>query len=106
MAVGTNIRKLRKKHKLSQEDLASVLNLSRVSVLNIEVGRHAITIESLVVLAKYFGANYNSILPDAKKFVLDTSQIKRRVVKIQKLKKQQKIKHYEKKLRELKRKRF
>lgn len=48
--IGGNIRKYRLRSDLTQEDLAKKLELTRVSVVNIESGRQAIPIYRIILL--------------------------------------------------------
>lgn len=48
--IGGNIRKYRLRNDMRQEDLAKKLELSRVSLVNIEAGRQAIPIYRIILL--------------------------------------------------------
>lgn len=69
---------------LSQEDIAKVIKLSRVSVLNMESGRHTPSLLTLMLLCGLYKCTYNDILPpvEAVKF-----EIKEEVVMIKKKRK-------------------
>ena len=51
---GDVLRKLRLAHKLSQEDLAGVLHISRQTYSNIECGRSQPTAEELAILSEIY----------------------------------------------------
>lgn len=55
------------KHKVSQEQLAQVLNLSRASVINLEKGRHRPSVYQLLSMAAYFQIDYADLIPYRKK---------------------------------------
>lgn len=48
--IGNVIKNKRIECGIRQEDVAQALKLTRVSVLNIEAGRHAPTLESIFIL--------------------------------------------------------
>lgn len=47
LLVGQNIRKIRKYQNMTQKELANAVNLSRVSITNIEMGRQSVGLEHL-----------------------------------------------------------
>ena len=51
--IGTLIKKMRAKRKLTQEDLAKRLNLSRITIQNIERGNN-FTIDTYLLIFQYF----------------------------------------------------
>jgi transcriptional regulator with XRE-family HTH domain len=51
--IGTLIRKMRTNRKLTQEELASLLNLSRITIQNIERGKN-FTIDTCLLIFQYF----------------------------------------------------
>jgi len=51
--IGTLIKKMRAKRKLTQEDLAKRLNLSRITIQNIERGNN-FTIDTYPLIFQYF----------------------------------------------------
>jgi len=61
-SVGQRIASLRKASGFSQAQLASLLNVSRNIVSNIEIGRIQITADILVKLARIFRVSTDSIL--------------------------------------------
>ncbi len=52
--LGNKIELLRKRRNLRQDDLASVLNISRSQISNLEKGRRGINLEQLNALCNYF----------------------------------------------------
>lgn len=66
--IGARIRHIRKIRGLTQSDLAASLKLSRPSIINIERGRHSLSMQSLVSLCKIFKCNYSDILPDVENY--------------------------------------
>jgi len=51
--IGTLIKKMRAKKNLTQEDLAKQLNLSRITIQNIERGNN-FTIDTYLLIFQYF----------------------------------------------------
>lgn len=69
--IGNNIRTLRKKRKLTQEQVVTHLQLqgieiSRSSYSQIECGTYNIRVSELVALADLFQTDYNSFFKDIK----------------------------------------
>jgi len=62
--VGRRIRSLRVEQGMSQKELASRAGLSRVSVSNIEVGRHSLRVSRLYRFAKALSCEASELLPD------------------------------------------
>jgi transcriptional regulator with XRE-family HTH domain len=64
-AIGDRIRRLREAQspRMSQEDLAQVLNLKRTSITNIESGHQKLTLDTLYRLCGHFGLECRDILP-------------------------------------------
>jgi len=58
----SNLKALRKKHKLTGKDLANVLNISYPQIYNYENGKNEPTIEMIVALAKYFNCSTDYLL--------------------------------------------
>lgn len=56
IVIGTNINQIRCKHdpKMTQTDLAKALKLTRTSVINLEKGRHGLTMSTLLDISKVF----------------------------------------------------
>ena len=53
--IGAIIAELRMDRNMKQEDLAAILNISRSALANWESGNRRIDIETLVVIADFFG---------------------------------------------------
>ena len=53
LQIGQLIKVLRKKNKLSQEDLAQLLDLSRITIQNLVSGKN-FTIDTLLKVTEYF----------------------------------------------------
>ncbi|MCB0380953.1 MAG: helix-turn-helix transcriptional regulator [Flavobacteriales bacterium] len=53
LQIGQLIKVLRKKNKLSQEDLAQLLDLSRITIQNLESGKN-FTIDTLLKVTQHF----------------------------------------------------
>ncbi len=72
--IGDWVKSLRKKQNLSQDELAELLNLSRLTIQNLEAGKN-ITLDTLLKVLQHFDAldrlyafidseNKNTDLPD------------------------------------------
>lgn len=62
MNIGEIIAELRMDKGMNQEDLAAILNVSRSALANWESGNRRIDIETLVVIADYFGVSCDYLL--------------------------------------------
>src|SRR5438067_1112551 len=62
---GIRLRVARKKARLSQAALGSLVGLSRTSITNIEAGRQQLTLHAFMAMAKAVGLPASSLLPDA-----------------------------------------
>lgn len=62
-SVGAMILLHRKAHKMSQQDLASLVGLSRPQIANIEVGRSDMPVSRLGLFAKAFGISMKELIP-------------------------------------------
>lgn len=54
---------IRQAKRMTQEQLAKAVGLSRTSIVNIESQRQAITLETLYALGKALGVNPKRLLP-------------------------------------------
>ena len=54
------VRKLRKQHKLSQQELGDELGLRQTTISGIENGNRTTTIEKLILLAEFFEVSCQS----------------------------------------------
>jgi len=61
--VGELIRHERIKRGISQEELGKYLDLTRMSVINLEKGRHRPSIHQLLLTAEYFNMEYSKLIP-------------------------------------------
>ncbi len=61
--VGQKMRQLRMERRLSQNDLAQAIGLSRTSVVNIEQGRQKILLHTLYDIADVFEVPVTDLLP-------------------------------------------
>lgn len=61
--VGTMILAARKAARLTQEDLAKKVGLSRTQVTNIEAGRSDMNVTMLKTFAEALGVNAGSLIP-------------------------------------------
>lgn len=59
---GERIRKVRKEHNLTQEQLAKALNVSKSSIANYENGKTVPSMSTLIKLATIFNATMDELL--------------------------------------------
>ena len=57
----TNIRELRRKNKLSQEELADAVGTTRQTITSIEVGKYTASLPLAYKIARYFGLSIEDI---------------------------------------------
>ena len=57
----TNIRELRKKNKLSQEELADAVGTTRQTITSIEVGKYTASLPLAYKIARYFGLTIEEV---------------------------------------------
>lgn len=57
----TKIAELRKKHKLSQEELAAAVGVTRQTITSIEVEKYTASLVLAYKIAKYFGKTIEEI---------------------------------------------
>jgi transcriptional regulator with XRE-family HTH domain len=65
--IGDRILQLRKAKNLRQEDLAVALNITRTSVINIEVGRQRLIIDYVPIICGLLGCTPNDLFPPIEK---------------------------------------
>lgn len=53
--IGEQIKALRKRKGITQQQLAETLNLKRSTIANYEINRRAVGLEELIAIADYFG---------------------------------------------------
>src|SRR3989442_10946289 len=73
---GRRIQEARKVARLTQEAVADAIGLSRVSMSNIERGRHKILLHTLEDIARVLGVDLHDLLPPRKR---ETSRLESRV---------------------------
>ena len=92
MNFGDNLKKIRKSHKMSQEDLAEKVNVSRQSVSKWETGDAYPEMNNILELCKIFHCKINELVNDS---IIDVDsldeEVKMKVVKL-KEEKQKKVK--------------
>ena len=62
--LGKKVKKLRLKNNITQQELASVLDVSRVQISNVESGRRGLNLEQLNILCKYFKIDLSYFVSD------------------------------------------
>src|SRR6266536_483215 len=65
-AVGERIRAERKRLKITQDELASEVGLTRTSITNLEKGKQKLLLHTLVQIADYLGTSPARLLPVSK----------------------------------------
>ena len=60
--IGKRISPARKEAELTQGELAKLLNLSRTSVVNIEKGKQACSVEKLIVVSRLTGYSIDTLI--------------------------------------------
>jgi DNA-binding XRE family transcriptional regulator len=87
--IGIQVKQRRKDLGLSQDDIAKFLSLCRVSVFNIEEGRHMCTLINMIKLCQLFACSLTDLLPPFEPVVytIETKEIiVKRKSKIKKIK--------------------
>lgn len=59
--MNTVIPQLRKQHKLSQEELASAVGVTRQTITSIEVGKYTASLTLAYKIAKFFGKHIEEV---------------------------------------------
>lgn len=57
----TKIAELRKKHKLSQEELGSAVGVTRQTITSLEVGKYTASLVLAYKISKYFGLSIEDV---------------------------------------------
>ncbi|WP_235853216.1 helix-turn-helix transcriptional regulator [Luxibacter massiliensis] len=65
--IGRNLRRLRKTNRLTQEQLAKKLNITRQTLSNYETGKRLPDIYGLITVADIFGVSVDEIIGRDKK---------------------------------------
>ena len=60
--IGRNLRRLRKTNRLTQEQLAKKLNITRQTLSNYETGKRLPDIYGLITVADIFGVSVDEII--------------------------------------------
>lgn len=81
MKFGDNLKKLRKDKKLSQEELASSVNVSRQSVSKWETGESYPEMNNILELCKVLNCNINDLVNDN---IIDLDSLDKEIVKLKK----------------------
>ena len=66
-AVGVRVREARRSQKMSQEDLANRVGLTRTSITNVEAGRQKLPLHTLFAIAEALGMEAKELLPSGKR---------------------------------------
>lgn len=61
LRIGSNIRAMRQKHGMSQEQLGEKVGVSYQQIQKYEYGNNSIKSEKLIVFAKIFGCSVNKL---------------------------------------------
>jgi putative transcriptional regulator len=85
--IGKRVHELRKGLGLNQDNIASVLNISRASIVNIESGRHGMSIENIIMICRLFNCTPNDLFPPIEAFEYTIEEVpvvvkKKNVLKI------------------------
>ena len=84
--IGIKIKEYRESKGIKQEELGVLLDLSRVSVLNMENGRHRVSVDNLFFLCGIFKCQVSDLFPpiDSVNFIFQEKEImvKKKVRKI------------------------
>ena len=62
LSINGEIRKLREENKISQENLAALVGVSRAAIVNIENGKRKVSAEELLLLAEVFGLTLDQLV--------------------------------------------
>jgi DNA-binding XRE family transcriptional regulator len=88
--IGVRLKELREHAGLKQEDVGKIIGLSRVSILNMESGRHSPTPFKLLSFCRLFDCTLNDIFPpvEAIKYKIEekTVMVKKKVKQIKVIK--------------------
>ncbi|WP_245792173.1 helix-turn-helix domain-containing protein [Enterococcus termitis] len=72
LAVGKQIKKFRQEQKLSQQELADYLNISRQTISKWELGKSLPDLENVILLAEYFNVSVDVLIGYKKSGFLKT----------------------------------
>ena len=69
--IGQNLRAIRKSRKQTQATAAKVIGKTGAAIVNYELGKRSIDLESILELCKFYEVSVNDILPEENKPVGD-----------------------------------
>ena len=64
--VGNNIKRIRKEHNLSQENIAKLLRVTQPAINKYEKGKSTIPVDNLYILSKEFNISIDEIIEEKK----------------------------------------
>lgn len=73
-SIGSAIAERRSRQRLTQEELANCIQMSRTSVTNLEKGRQRIPVHTLVAIAQALGTPLSELLPKTDFFEVEPLQ--------------------------------
>ncbi|TDM38041.1 XRE family transcriptional regulator [Macrococcoides canis] len=68
------LKSLRKKHNITQEQLADAVGLATTTISSYEIGHRNITISAAIALAKYFNVNWTIFFDDKVREMYDLNE--------------------------------
>lgn len=76
--IGLKIKEYRESKKIKQEELGELLGLSRISILNMEAGKHRASVDTIFYLCGIFKCKVGDLFPPIKtvKIVFEEKEIK------------------------------
>ena len=74
MNLGNKILKIRKDNKMSQEEFATILNVTRQTVSNWEIGNNYPDIETLITISDKFNVSLDLLLKGDKEMIKDINK--------------------------------
>lgn len=74
--LANNLRFLRKKHKLTQDDLSSLLNISRQAYSNYETSKRTPDLDSLLHISRFYRISIDELVLDNLQSTYHTSALK------------------------------
>lgn len=74
--IGKKIRDFRIEAKMKQEDMGAIFNLTRASIVNIELGRQSPKAYMVYILSCIFDKNISDFYPDKKELLIKTKKEK------------------------------
>lgn len=74
--LANNLRFLRTKHKLTQDDLSSLLNISRQAYSNYETSKRTLDLDSLLHISRFYRISIDELVLDNLQSTYHTSALK------------------------------